>query len=255
LVARIGIDHREDVMSRAGVSIVLAAGLSLVATGAAALEGNNSFALYGLGAFLDGDTTFGERETEVDVDVDQVLDSLEIAAFARYRHQNERWAFVFDGQFAGLGGTSESGPVKTDLDLDLYIFQADAAYRFSETAEALLGVRYVRFDGEVDVEFLGQGSVHRENDASFWDPVIGLRTLTPLGEKLLLQAQGDIGGGANMDFTWQGMVHVGWLLSDGLSLWLGYRGLGLEFDDGGGRNRLDADLIMHGPEAGIVFHF
>jgi hypothetical protein len=243
-------------MSRAGVKILITGGLALIASGAVALEGSdNTFALYGLGAFLDGDVTFGELDSEVDIDVDDVLDSLETAAFVRYRHQNEQLAFVFDGQFAGLGGTSESGPVKTDLDLDLFILQADGGYRFSENAEAFLGVRYVRFEGEVDVRFLGDGSIHRQNDASFWDPVIGLRALRQLGEKTMIQAQADVGGGANMDFTWQGMVHFGWQLSDGLSLWLGYRGIGMEFDDGGGRNRLDADLIMHGPEAGIAFHF
>ena len=51
------------------------------------------------------------------------------------------------------------------------------------------------------------------------------------------------------------MVNVGWSLSEATSLWLGYRAIGMEFDESGGRNRLDADLVMHGPQAGIAFHF
>ncbi len=129
------------------------------------------------------------------------------------------------------------------------------AYRFSETTEALAGIRYVRFESEADLRFAGDGTIHRENDSSLWDPVIGVRTLMPLSERLGLQAQGDIGGGANMDFTWQAMAHLGYKMNEGLSIWFGYRALGMEFDDSGGRNRVDADLVMHGPEAGIAFHF
>lgn len=243
-------------MGRKWVAFSIAVAASCWPASASALEeGKHTFALYGIAAFLDGDLTFGELDTEIDIDADQVIDSLEIAAFARYRYQEEQWAFVFDGQFAGLGDTFQEGPVTTDLDLDLYIFQADGAYRFSDTAEALIGVRYVRFESGLELRFAGDGQINRGRDASFWDPVIGLRTLTPIGDKMRLQAQGDVGGGANMDFTWQAMINVGWSVSESMSLWLGYRGIGMEFDESGGRNKLDADLIMHGPQAGIAFHF
>jgi hypothetical protein len=246
----------EDAMKRAMIAVLVVAGLSLPATTASALEEpTHSIALYGIGAFLDGDVSFGENETEIDVDASDVIDSLEAAAMARYRGQTERWAIVLDAQFAGLGDSGTSGPVTTDLDFDLFLIQADAAYRFDETTEALFGVRYVRFESEVDLFFAGDGTIHRENDASLIDPVIGVRTLRPLGEKLRLQAQGDIGGGGDMDFTWQGMIHIGYQSSDAVSLWLGYRAIGMDFDDSGGRNRLSADIVMHGPEAGVAFHF
>ena len=58
-----------------------------------------------------------------------------------------------------------------------------------------------------------------------------------------------------MDFTWQAMIHLGYQVNEDLSLWLGYRGIGMEFDDSGGVNRVDADLVLHGPEAGVAFHF
>lgn len=243
-------------MGRKLAAFSFAVAASFWASSASAIEDRqHSVAFYGIFAFLDGDMTFGENESEIDIDGDDVIDSLELAAFARYRYQAEDWALVFDGQFAGLGDTLEEGPVTTDLDLDLYIFQADGAYRFSDTAEVLIGVRYVRLEAQLELRFAGDGQINRGNDASFWDPVIGLRTITPIGDKLRLQAQGDVGGGANMDFTWQGMVNVGWSLSEATSLWFGYRAIGMEFDESGGRNRLDADLIMHGPQAGIVFHF
>jgi hypothetical protein len=243
-------------MRNALISTVFA---SLLFPVAASAEGfvttDDLLALYGLGAFIDGDVTYGEVGNQVDIDADEVVDSLEAAAFARYRHQNERWAFAVDGQFAGLGDSHDEGAVTTDVNFDLYVFQGDVAYRFSETTEALAGIRYVRFESEADLHFAGDGTIHRENDSSFWDPVIGVRTLRPLSERLGLQAQGDIGGGANMDFTWQAMIHIGYKMNEDVSFWLGYRGIGMEFDDSGGRNRVDADLVLHGPEAGVTFHF
>ena len=242
-------------MRNAVVLASIAVGLCFAATSASALEGSdNSFAIYGLGAFVNGDLTFGEFDTEVDVNAADVLGSLEAALFARYRHQNEGWAFVFDGQYAALGDSNQEGFVETDLDMDLYLFQLDGAYRFNDTTEAFLGVRYVRFESEVDVHFLGDGSLHREGDASFWDPVVGVRTLRPMSDRWWLQAQFDIGGG-DMDLTWQAMAHAGYLMGEDLSLWFGYRGIGMDFDDGGGRNRIDADIVMHGPEVGVAFHF
>src|SRR6185503_12997330 len=101
--------------------LVAASVLSAPPASNAVEERSDSVALYGFGAFLNGDMTFGERSASIDVDPGNVIDSLEMAAFARYRHQTDRWAFVFDGQFAGLGDTRERGAVKTDLDLDLYL--------------------------------------------------------------------------------------------------------------------------------------
>lgn len=243
-------------MRSVAFSIAVAASFWAVGSSASALEDRpHSVALYGVIAFLDGDMTFGERESEVDIDPGDVIDKLELAGWVRYRYQADQWAFVFDGQFAGLGDTAKEGPVTTDLDFDLYSFQADGAYRFTDTTEALIGIRYVRFEAAVELRFDGDGQINRGRDASFWDPVIGLRTVRPISDKLRLQAQADIGGGANMDLTWQAMVNLGWALSESSSFWFGYNALGMEFDESGGRNRLGADLIMHGPQVGILFQF
>jgi hypothetical protein len=244
-------------MRRVAIPVLTVTLILLTSSTAAALEqrGNHTLAFYGYAPFMDGDLSFGENETQVDLDASDIFDSLELAAMARYRGQTETWAFVVDAQFAGLGDTAEAPLVTTDLDLDLYIVHVDAAYRFAETAEVLFGVRYVRFDTTVDLRLVQGGAIHRENDASLFDPVIGLRTLRPISDRWLLQAQGDVGGGGDMDFSWQAMVHLGYQSSESLSWWFGYRALGMDFDDSGGRNRFSADIVLHGPAAGVAFHF
>jgi hypothetical protein len=240
-------------------ALLLIATVALPGTGRAQdpsfADWTNTIALYGFATSLDGDSQVGDTENPVDVSFDQVLDSLETALMARYRGQGGRWAFVVDSIFAGLGGTREGTFGKQDVDLDLLVVQSDAAYRFSETSEVLFGVRYVRFESQVDVSGALGGAARFENDASFFDPVVGLRTNRKLGEKMRLQAQGDIGGGVDMDLTWQAMLHLGYQPNPGLSFWLGYRALGLDFDDSGERNRFSADFVMHGPVLGAAFHF
>jgi len=216
---------------------------------------DNTVAIYGFLTNMDGTLTVGEVDSPVNVDADQVLEKLEFAAMARYRGQTDRWAFVVDGIFAGLGGTREGTVAKQDLELDLLVVQADAAYRFSQNAEFLFGARYVRFDSQLDTTSAAGVGQRRENDATLFDPVVGLRTLNDLGEKWRLQSQVDVGGGGDSELTWQAMIHLGYQPSDGYSFWLGYRALSLDFDNSGGRNRFGADMILYGPVLGAAFHF
>lgn len=215
----------------------------------------HTLALYGLATAMDGDLAFGEVEAPIAVDASQMFDSLEMAAMARYRGQAERWAVVIDGSFAGLGGTREGALTRQDLDIDIFIVQADAAYRLSEFAEVLLGVRYVRFESRLDTTTVLGGGRRRENDATLIDPVVGLRTLSELGETMRLQAQLDVGAGGGNDLTWQAMLNLGYQPSDRYSFWLGYRALALDFDESGGRNRFGGDVTLHGPALGAAVHF
>ena len=216
-------------------------------------ERNQTLAFYGLGPFVAGDITFGEVGSgDIDVDASDIIDSLEFAATLRYRAQSERWAFVLDGQFVGLGDTEE-GPPKQDLDLDLLVAQADVAYRLSDTTEVLFGARYLEFEAAIDVTGPLQAE-HREGDESFVDGVVGLRTGRRMGERWRFQAQGDVGTG-DMDLSWQGMLNFGYQASDAISLWIGYRALGLDFEEGVGPDRVDADLVVHGPVVGLAFDF
>lgn len=215
----------------------------------------NSVVLYGWGTFIDGDMQLGRVESSADVDPDQIFDALELAAMARYRGQGEHWAFVADAIFAGMGGTHQGPVVKEDLDFDEIVFQADAAYRLNPNVEFLFGARYVRLQTTLDTTTVLGGSERRENDATFLDPVVGVRLFGAPGERLRLQAQADIGGGAGMDLTWQAMLNFGYQATDSCSIWLGYRAISMDFDESGGRNLFSADLLSHGPLVGVALHF
>ncbi len=244
-------------MHRHRLSILVLLALLLAPASILAQGGGSphTLVLYGFATSVNGDGAYGQATGEVDVDFSSLLDSLEMAAMVRYRAEGDRWAFVLDGMFAGLGGSSD-GPPHTEVDLDLLVFQADAAYRFSERAEVLVGVRYASVGTVLDLAGGGPGEgVHIDRTISLLDPVVGLRALAPVGGKWSVQAQGDVGGGVDMDLTWQAMANLGYRPSDGVSFWLGYRALAMDFDEGGPSQRVAMDIVMHGPVIAAAFHF
>jgi hypothetical protein len=67
--------------------------------------------------------------------------------------------------------------------------------------------------------------------------------------------RGDIGGfGVGSKFTWNTSALLGYSVSRVVSVWLGYRALGLDYKSGSGFNKIEFDAIMHGPILGVGFY-
>lgn len=218
----------------------------------AAAQTEHSVIIYGIGASISG--TVGVRDgltSDVSIDTSEILSNLELAGMARYRADKGRWSSVFDGVFMGLGGRNEG----TNLDIDLFIAEFDAGYRFTRNLEGFVGVRYTDL-GVSGTTTLPGRQIEFDNGDEFVDPVVGLRFVTPLPGKWYLQGQGDLGGfGLDMDFQWQAMLDFGYKPDDAWSVWLGYRGIGQEFENSGNDGRFDMDVIYHGPQVAVAFHF
>jgi hypothetical protein len=237
-------------MNRSLTNLLLAAALLLPVT--AFGQTSHTIAVYGIGSQITGTAGVGELETDVAVDVDTIFDNLEMAGMARYRAEAPRWSFVLDGVFLGLG----AGKDGTAMDLDLTIFEADAGYRFNDTVEMFLGVRYTDLSAAVRTTGPADGELFIENGDEFVDPVIGVRLMTPLSQKWLLQGQADIGGfGVGMDFQWQAMLDVGYRVGDSWAFLFGYRALGQDFKDAGDNGRFNMDVTYHGPQAAVAYRF
>ena len=76
-----------------------------------------------------------------------------------------------------------------------------------------------------------------------------------LTEKLAFRVRGDIGGfdiGSGSDLTWNVLGGFGYSLSERTTLWLGYRILDVDYDDGSGSDLFEYDIDMSGPIAGLA---
>jgi len=75
-------------------------------------------------------------------------------------------------------------------------------------------------------------------------------------KRLTLALRGDVGGfGVGSHFTYNGSAILGYSFSHTVSAWLGYRILGINYQDGHGPDRFMYDVRMHGPIMGIGFRF
>jgi opacity protein-like surface antigen len=127
------------------------------------------------------------------------------------------------------------------------------------TLEALAGGRYVSLTTEADFD-LTAGPIRTKEelavDVDWLDPFVGGRVRVDLSSRLTVAVRGDAGGfGVGSDLTWtvQGGVlfHVTRLFSVGA----GYRVMDIDYSQGRGLRRFAFDVLLHGPELGLVFHF
>ena len=101
---------------------------------------------------------------------------------------------------------------------------------------------------ETSLEFRRLPTVSRTT--TFVDPIVGVRAEHDLGEKWTISGLAEVGGfGVGSKLQWELLGRVGYRVSDGTTLGLGYRHLELEFD----RDRIDVDTAMSGPFLAVDF--
>lgn len=228
-------------------------------------EWQHTVILYGMGAAIDGEATLGDLTVPVDFSMSDVFDALEFGAMAAWRVRNDTWSFTLDATYMGLGGTHEGsrGLVKGDLDVDQVTVMGTLGRRWTEHVEFLASLAY--FDLSADLKLTttapvsGVVTVREASDGASWvDPLVGLQYNVPFADRWRFNLRGDVGGfGLGSDFSYQGLVNVGWQATDSVHLILGYRIIGFDYEDGnrGSRNYQRFDLTEQGPLAGIAFSF
>jgi hypothetical protein len=234
-------------------AICLAA--ALVAPATALAQVTHSIALYGPAVQVNGTAQVGDATADVNVEADELLDKLEMAAVAGYRLATPRWCFIASGLFVGLGQSKHG----RSMDVDGTIVELDAGYRLSGAAELLVGVRYTDLSVEVgDTSQISGEWVSVKNGDEFFDPIVGIRFVAPVSssEKWMVEGRGDVGGfGVGMDLQWQAMLNLGYHPNDSVTIWLGYRALAQDFDDAGSTGQFAMDVTYHGPQLGATFAF
>jgi hypothetical protein len=159
---------------------------------------------YIVGIGIDGEATVGPLTADIDVSASEVFESLEFGAMGSYRWDSDPWAFQVDLIYASLAGdkSGSQGFLRSTLDLDQAMIEADMGYQLGEHFELMVGARYWDFEAEIAL-FGSGGVVQRSEGAESWvDPLIGLRVVAPISESWTFIARGDVGGfGVGSDFT------------------------------------------------------
>ena len=113
---------------------------------------------------------------------------------------------------------------------------------------------------DLDIKGSGPLGVDIEVDKSkdWVDAIVGGRVQLDLSEKFTFSLRGDAGGfdiGSSSDLVWNLVAALGYELSDRTTLWLGYRHLDIDYDDGSGSSLFEYDVEMTGPVFGLAILF
>lgn len=239
-------------------------GLAVAAAGVgpAAAEGwEFTVAPYIWGAGVEGDigTVPGFPSVPVDLAFSDILDDLVYGGFLSAAARNGPWAILFDASTVKTNSTeSVNGPVVRDVRVESttsnavlgvgYELFAGPTYSF----EGALAARWWQVKNDYTVRGAGGGSVNRDNEETWFDPLIGAVYRNRLSERWLLLATANVGGfGVGSDLTWGASATLEYAFNETVGLAFGYRYLSVDYDGGS----FEYDVTQGGPLLGLSFRF
>jgi opacity protein-like surface antigen len=206
------------------------------------------------------DTPRGTVST--DLSFSDVLQDLEMAAFASFEARNGKWGFIADLAYTDLSSSRDT-PIgalfsSAEVGSQLTIFSGYAAYRLVDGPEGYVdlapGFRAYDLDLNVDIAGAAAPSLSYSSGESWFDAVIGFRAGAPINDRWAVRGFADVGGfglGDSSELSWQAAGVVSYRFNDRWSGEIGYRYLSIEKDING----FDTTLDLSGPILGVSARF
>ena len=215
---------------------------------------------YGWVTATDGDMGVAGRVAPVDISFQDTLEDLELAFMLAAEGGIDRWVSGFDGIYGAFSSSADlPAPfglyTKATVDFDQFFGRVHAGYQIvkddNATLTAFVGARYSYLSTEIVLS--GAAPTLAVDGSKSWiDPVIGLHGVWVINDRWFLHGGGDIGGfGVSSDLIWQVNAAIGYRFTDSVSALVGYRGLGVDYTDGG----FLVDTVAHGPVIGLSLRF
>ena len=206
-------------------------------------------------AGMDGTLTIADNEADIDVPFSDIIENLDLAFMGHFDMRNDRWVLSSDLIFVDLEDSEDLTEGTVTAGVDMTLLEVVGGYRISPAIALLAGARWV--DMGASLGYTGE-IVSPDADAgkSWIDPLVGVHVFTPLSERWWIGLRGDVGGfGVGSELTWQAYADVGYRASDLVSIILGYHALDMDYEDGDGLHYVGLDLLVSGPQLGVVFTF
>jgi hypothetical protein len=209
----------------------------------------HNLTLYFVGAGMTGEVGARGVTTELDLSFGDILENLQFGFMGAYRVQREAWSLGADVIYMGLGVSGERGGA--EVDVDQWVVEITGGYELRPFATLLVGGRYNSFANRL---FVSASENEFKGSQDWLDPLVGARLSWKLGADWGAHLRGDVGGfGLGSEFAWQVFPMLEWRASDRLSATIGYRFLGMDYeneDDG-----FLYDMVISGPGLGLTAHF
>jgi opacity protein-like surface antigen len=206
------------------------------------------------------DTPRGTVST--DLSFSDILDDLQMAAFATFEARRGDWGYIADLNYTDLSSSRDT-PVgvlfsSAEVDSELTILAGYAAYRIVDGPTGYVdlapGFRAYSLDIDVNIEGAAAPTLSYSSSENWFDAVIGLRGGAPVSDRWSVRGFADVGGfglGESSDLSWQVAGFVNYAFNERWSADLGYRYLSVEKEING----FDTTLELSGPVIGISARF
>ncbi len=234
-----------------------------VAAEAATATGQWKFtaAIYGWIAGIDGTVAaFGTPAADASASMGGVLDQLEAGYMGLGEARHGRfclagdvyWVRLSEEQGIAIGPITSSAEVTTES--SMWTGVAGYALVQGETAslDAIVGARLWSVDNLLRFGSGPLEGVSARDDATWVDPVVGVKGMAGLGPKSYVTGWALVGGfGAGSDSMWDVTGVIGYRFSDTFSVAAGYRILSVDYRDDG----FAYEIEQSGPMLGAVVEF
>ncbi|WP_333712941.1 hypothetical protein [Yoonia sp.] len=233
---------------------VLAGSAAVMATPSMAEDWSGQVTLYGWGAGVTGDFTpfSGAPTLSFDKSLSEVLEDLDGAFFVTGLAR--RGDLVLFGDYT-YSASSRSGVVGGAIpaagELTIQSLTLAGGRRIDVggggTLDVLAGLRAWGLEGSVTSPVANLAP-----EQSFVDPIVALRSLTPVSDRVSVLAYLDVGGfGVGSEFTWLGTVTANYQATDSVYISAGWRHLYVDYAEGG----TAFEGAMTGPVIGATLRF
>ena len=208
---------------------------------------------------IEGDTGLGGLTAPVDISMGDTLEDLDFAYMGIFEASRGPWALGLDVVYGQTSDDFEAGGRLVDgfsFEQKQWLLTPFVAYRAVQTEryhmDVFAGARITVLQADLTAHLSNGGSVSTGSDIDWVDPIIGIRGQGELSDTLFFRYNADIGGfGASSELVWQAFAGLGYRLNSNFSLVAGYRGLGVDYDNG----RFMLDTVTHGPVIGLDVRF
>lgn len=218
-------------------------------------------ALYGWAAGLSGDVgVFGLKPANVDLPFSDIIQNLDFAFMGLGEARNGRFMMGVDATYTNVSATVKTPLDKIAPNIDVtntaLMVTGVVGYGIVDNEnlriDAIVGGRYWSIGNDFEVKGGLLGGRSLSDDASWVDPLVGLKLRADLTPSIYTAAWGMIGGfGVGSDLMWDVMGGAGYSFNDHFSLFAGYRAVSVDYSDNG----FVYDVVEQGPIAAAVFQF
>jgi len=229
---------------------------------------NFTAAPYLLIPYMNGNVALGPIDVNVDADAGEIFDNLDFGLMLYFEASSDKWVANFDLLYMNLGGKGETPLLSRDASVDVKQLGLtfNGLYRVVEWASVGIGFRVNSINQGIKMAAVpgpGPGdndlfpAVDRSMTQTWVDPLIVARLMTRFDDsKWRLGIVGDIGGfGIGSDLAWQINPFVGYQFSKLFEIDLAYRWLAMDYETGSDADYFLYDMVISGPELGLLFHF